>query len=230
MADYVLTENGNIKVKDGKPLVKDGEKEYTIDALGAQQRITDLSAESKGHRTKASERKKALAKFEGIADPAAAITALATVETMGDDHKVDMDKLKTSMTDAWQKKVTDLETKNEGLTGDLFTANVTGKIAASPIIKTTVLPADIFVNTFKKNFKADGSAVDDQGNVILSKENPSVNAGVDEALGVLIANRSDRDSILRATSGGSGSGDAGGGGGGPELSSQDNIKAGLAKL
>ncbi len=197
--EYVLDANGNIVVKDGKPLVKgDDGKEFTIDAIGAQKTITQLHAESAEHRKKAAEYKKVAEAFEGV-DPEAAKTALATVASMGDNHKVEVETLKNSLNKAWQDKYDALQKTNEELQGTLYKATVTAKFATSDVVKKTVLTPDIAATFFGKHFDANGVAKDSAGNTIFSKEKPGEPASFDEALEVLINAYPGKDAILRGS-------------------------------
>lgn len=228
MPEYVMTENGNIKVKDGKPLVKDGDSEYTVDAIGAQTKITELNSEAAKYRKKASERKTELAKFDGIDDPAAALDAVKTVASLGDDHKADLDALKTSMKSGYETKLGDKDQEIADLKTKLFGATVTSKFATSEVIKKTVLTPDIAATFFGKHFKADGTATDAAGNTIYAKERPGEPAEFDEALTTIIDQYPGKASIMKATDGGGGGNPGPGNPGGGDLSSHDNIKAGLA--
>ena len=209
MAEYVLTENGNIKVTDGRPTVKDGDKVYGVDAIGAAATITSLHAESAGHRKEAKEAKGALLKFGNI-DPAEATSALELVASMGDDHKVEVENLKKEMNNTWQSKLAEKDTTIAGLEKQLFGATVTSKFATSEVVKSTVLPPDVAAAVFGSNFKPDGSATDSSGNPIYSKAKPGELAGFEEALQVLIDNYPSKNAILKG-SGANGSGGQGGG-------------------
>ena len=140
-----------------------------------------------------------------------------------------MDKFKTDTTAAWQKKFDVVETENTGLKGKIFESDVVSKIRNSKLIDTTVLPASVFVNTFKGQFQADHSANGWDGKTILSKENPSNNAGADEALSVLLDTHPDRDSLLKS-SGAHGGEHRQDSGGRQAMTSGEKIKSGLASL
>ena len=223
----VLTENGNIKAgKDGKPIyVGDDGKEFEFDVAGAAGRITELNAESAANRKDAN-------KYKKDADTLTATNAdlQSTVDSIGDDNKVEMEKFKTDTTGAWQKKVDELESSNTTLREDIFDHKVVSQIRNSNLIKTTVLPPAIFVNTFKGQFQQDHSAKGWDGRTILSKENPSNNASTDEALQVLLDTHPDRDSLLKASGAHGGEHRNGDGDNyNPKLSSAEKIKAGLAQ-
>lgn len=69
---YVLTENGNIKIKDGLPAVidEDDGEELTIDAISLHIKVPQLQNEAKKRRLEAKEAKKLLEPYEqlGIED------------------------------------------------------------------------------------------------------------------------------------------------------------------
>lgn len=220
---------------DGKPtLIGDDNKEFTIDAIGAQTKITQLSTEAAGYRKKASERGSVLEAIpkDILDNPTAAMDALKTVASMGDDHKADMNKLKTELEGSYSKALADKDTVITGLQDNLFESNVKGKFATSKQVARTVLTPSIAFNTFKDHFSADGSAKDYEGNTIFAKEKPGSAAGIEESLGYLIDNHPEKGDILKG-SGVHGSGSGGGGRdtdtGGEVKTSQQLIKAGLDK-
>jgi hypothetical protein len=229
---YALTENGNIKITDGKPtIIDDDGKEHAVDAIGATKKITDLSAEAAGYRKKAVDRKKALEVF-GDLDHEKARTALATVDSMDDKHKVDLEELKKNINGVWEEKEQGWEKRKGELKADLYKEKVTSKFALSGVVKKTLLTPKIAALTFGGNFKSDGSATYDNGNPILSISNPGDPAPFDEALEILINAHPDKESIWKGSgAGGSGSQGSGSGGGLPtEKTSGEKISSGLAKL
>ncbi len=197
--EYVLDENGNIKVKDGKPLVKgDDGKEFAIDAIGAQKTITGLHSEAAEHRKKASEYKKIVEAFEGI-DASKAKEAIATVASLGDNHKVEVETLKTALNKTWQEKLETTEKTMKELQDKLYKATVTTKFATSEVVKKTILTPDIAAKFFGDHFELDGTAKDSAGNVIYSKERPGEAASFDEALDIIINMYPGKDAILRGS-------------------------------
>jgi len=225
--EYVLTEAGNIKIgPKGSPLVSDDGKEFEIDAINANNRITALVAESNGRRKKLAEMK---AEFESAADNAA--TLQAQVDSLDDKQKLKIEDLKGQINKAWETKEQTWAETEKNLTAQLSEATTGVKFATSKVVAGTVLPPDIAKATFGHHFNPDGTANDANGNTILSASNPGEPAGFDEALGIIINSRADKDSILRASDA-SGSGSAGTGSGdfSAEASSMDNIAAGLSEL
>ena len=104
------------------------------------------------------------------------------------------------------------------------------------------LPADIVQARFGRHFTIQEGRVqakDAAGNVIYSKSNPGAPADFDEALGILVEQYPQRDSILKGTGqsgSGSSSGSGGSGGGAKKtisrtqfnsMSPQDQASAGM---
>ncbi len=227
---YVITENGNIKIgSNGQPtVVGDDEKEYTIDAIGAATRITELNSESADHRKNASKYKK-----ENETLTTQNTDLQTTVDSIDDKNTVKIDELKSEINSAWEGKESAWNDEKKTLTDNLFDSTVGQKFASSAAVKTTILPPSIAKNTYGGFYKPDGSAVDRSGNPIYSKEKPGELATFEESLTILIDTDPDRDSILKG-SGASGSGSStrqnGDGTGTAVKNSQDKIKSGLAKL
>jgi len=226
--EYVLTEAGNIKIgAAGKPLVKDGDKEFEVDAIGANEKITSLVTESNDRRKK-------------IGDLTTEIDALKAtngelttkVDSIDDKNKVEIETLTNNINKIWEEKAQTWETEKKELNGSLFNATTGAKFATSKVAAKLVLPPDIALATFGKSFKPDGTAVDSAGNVLLSRENAGKPAEFDEALSMLIDAYPNKDAILKSEAGGGGGHTAGGGNGGSgeDLSAKDNIKEGLAAL
>lgn len=199
MPKYKLTADGTIEVKDGKPVViGDDGKEYVVDAIGAQDTISKLHAEAAEHRKKSSERGKRLEAFGDI-DPEKAKEALTTVANLSNDHKLEVENLKSGLNKTWQEKYDAKVAENKTLGDSLYKATVTAKFATSEIVKKTVLTPDIAAKVFGENFGFDGTAKDANGNAIYSKTKPGELASFDEALEILIDAYPGKASILRGT-------------------------------
>jgi len=155
--------------------------------------------------------------------------ALATVENFNDKDwmKADkVDKLKADMKESYDAKLAakdqvlnerdnahlEVVGKKDSVIRKLM---VTNKFAQSPFFvgekKKTILPPDIGEDTFGKYYKVeddDGKAVlrayHANGDIINSKLNPGEPAEFEEAMGIIIDEYPNRDSILAASSGGSG--------------------------
>lgn len=227
---YKLTDAGNIVITDGKPtVIEDDGTEIAIDAISAQSRITALNAENKSYRTKAAERKTELEKFTGI-DPIKATEAINTVAAMSDDHKLEVETLKTTLNTTWESKLADKDKEISTLKDDMYNKTVLSNFATSAIIKTTVLPPDIAAATFGKNFQHDGSAVDKAGNVIYSKANPGEPAQFEEAMTMILDQYPDKTAIMKgSTQSGSGSSGSINNNSSAPMTAVENIAAGLAE-
>ena len=224
---YKLTENGNIAIKDGHPVIVDDDgKESTIDALGANEKIKGLVAESNGRR------KKLGAKSQELEEALEKVSTLtAKFDGIDDKNKIKVEELTSSINKIWEGKQAEWEEEKTTLNGNLFNATTGAKFATSKVAKTLVLPADIALATFGKSFKPDGTAIDSAGNVILSTTEPGKPAGFDEALTHLINEYPNKDAILKSNAeGGGGSQQGSGGGYEAEKTAKQNIKEGIAKL
>ncbi len=225
--EYVLTDAGNIKITDGQPTVKDGEKEFGIDAIGAQARITTITTES-------NDRRKALGLLQTEHDALkVASTGLqTTVDGIDDKNKVKIEELKDVINKTWETKQDEWTTEKEGLNAKLFDATVGVNFATSKVISGTVLPPDIAKATFGKHFNPDGTANDASGNPIYSKSKPGEAAGFDEAMEMILDAYPAKDSIMKGSgangSGGHQTGD--GSGGTVDKSAGDKIAAGLKAI
>lgn len=202
---YALDENGNVKLKDGKiVLLDDDGKEVAFDALVANNTISNLHKEAAEHRKKSSERGKIIDKLGDI-DIDAAKEALQTVQSMSQEHKLQVEQLKENLNKTWQDKYQQKEEEAKSLSQKLYDATVTAKFATSEAVKKTILTPDIAAKVFGSHFKEDGTAVDFNGNTIYSMEKPGEAAQFDEALNVILNNYPNKNAILRG-SGANGSG------------------------
>jgi len=226
---YVLDKNGNIMIgPNGQPMVKDGDKKFEIDAIGANKKIADIVAESNDRRKRLGEATTALSAFEDIEDPAAAIKALQTVASMDDDRKAEIEKVTNNINQSWETKQKTWDDEKTVLESKLFDSNVGNNFATSKTVGKTVLSPNIAKATFSNNFKNDGTAVDDAGNQILSVATPGQPAKFDEALTILINSHPDKDSIWKSTVEGGGGYAAGASGGNDTIPEPvDDIKAGI---
>lgn len=207
------------EVQDGKPVYLDGDKELPMDVPAMRDKITSLGTEAKGHREAKEAAEKALKAFEGIADPAAAIKALQTVQNLDDKRLVDageIEKVKAEAIKAVEEKYKPTVEKAETLEKALRQEKIGGNFARSKFIaEKLAVPVPMIEKTFGEHFTLeDGKMVakDANGNAIYSKSRPGELADFDEALETLVEAFPYRDSILKGR-GHSGSGAPGGGGG-----------------
>lgn len=211
------------EVQDGKPVfVGDDGKDVAVDVPATAGTISRLNAEAKGHREAKERAEAALKAFEGIADPAAALKALATIKNLDDKKLVDageVEKVKAEAIKAVEEKYKPTVEKSDKLERELYAERVGGQFARSKFIADKVaVPADMVQATFGRYFKDEGGkavAYGPDGNKVYSRSKPGEPADFDEALEILVGAYPHRDSILKGTGGGSGArGGAGGAGNG----------------
>ncbi|WP_039661854.1 MULTISPECIES: DUF6651 domain-containing protein [Pantoea] len=214
-----LDENGQVVVNDGKPVyVQDDGKEFAFDAPGTLQAISRLNGEAKSHRERAESAEMLLKTFEGIDDPAAALTALETVKNLEDKTLVDageVEKVRTEAVRALEEKYAPIVKERDDLSQKLTAEKIGGSFARSKFIAEKMsIPADLVEARFGSNFQVVGDAVtafDREGNKIFSAVKPGESAGFDEALSILVEHYPYKDQILKGT-GASGGGSGGGNG------------------
>lgn len=218
-----LNDDGSAAVENGMPVyVHTDGKEIAFDAPGTLGTITRLNSEAKNHRIAKETAETSLKAFAGIDDPAAAISALETIKGMDGGKLIEAEGVAEAQSAAIKAAVLGVEEKyapvtedNARLTSELYQERVGGQFARSKFIADKcAIPADIMQSQFGKNFKdEDGKAVgyDNNGNKILSRENPGEAASFDEALEIMVGGYVNKDSILKGTGGGSGAQAANGG-------------------
>ena len=164
----------------------------------------------------------------GDIDPAAAKNALSTVanlEQLDKDKNVEIEKVKEGVAESYKSKIKDIDAAHEQkiavAAGSLKQKDqvirnllIRGAFDRSEFIRDqTVLTADIAYDSFGKFFRIeeDGDqvkvfALDRSGEKIFSKANPGEYAPPEEAIGLIINDYPQKDSITRTKSGGSGAG------------------------
>jgi len=227
--NYVLDENGNIKIgKNGQPLVKGADgKEYELDAIGNAAKLETVTKESNERRKKLSEVTADLEKASGDNK-----SLQQQVDAIDDKSKVKINELKDEINSAWADKEKAWNNEKAEMENKLFDATTGVKFATSEVVKGLVLPPDIAKSTFGEFFKADGTAIDANGNPLYSKEKPGEYAEFDEALTMLVDARPDKDSLLKASGASGGGGHKSGEGEGftENKTSLQNISEGLKSL
>lgn len=205
MPKYVLTKNGNIKIgKDGNPLIKKDGKEYEINAIGAQEKIDKLVSESNERRKKSGKYKTKLEETEKERDE-----LKTKYDSLDSDVKKQIEKVEAGVNSRWEEKQKSWEDEKLKFNEKMFELEVGSKFPTSKILQKTILTPAIAKSYYSKNFiNKDGEivGVDNNGNVIYSKQNPGKKANFEEVLEALIDNDPDKDNILKA-----GSSDGGGG-------------------
>lgn len=237
MPKYKMTDDGKgIAINDnGLPIIiADDGSETGVDAIHLVGKILEVNNEAKKHRLNAEEATEKLAKFTGIEDPEAAITAMETVKNLDAKQLVDAGEAKKVKDQAvaetkkvYEDRLADSQGVVDGLQSQVFTLMVSDKFKSSKVIGTTVLPPDVAEAYFGKNFKVEekngktvvvGYMGDDP---IYSKERPGELATFEEALGTVIDQYPMKNDILKGSGGhGSGKPANGGGGGGEKIISR----------
>lgn len=218
-----LDAQGQVVVTDGKPVyVDDKGADIVFDVVGTVASIARLNSEAKSHREGKEAAEKKLLAFEGITDPAAAKLALQTVANLDSKKLVDageVEKVRQEAIKAVKAEFEPIVLERDQLRTSLYDEKIGGAFARSPLIvgdkAVLAIPADIVQARFGRHFSIQEGRVqakDAAGNVIYSKSNPGAPADFDEALGILVEQYPQRDSILRGT-GSSGSGSSSGSGG-----------------
>lgn len=248
----ILDEKGRIAYVDDT----DG-KELFLDPISMYSKISDLNKENQNHRKKNEEIVSKFKIFESIEDvekwKEEADKALSTIANFNDKDWMKAEKveqLKREMAAAYEDKIKaagnaygekekaykDIVDKLNSQIRNLLISN---KFAVSKYFNggdqsVTILPANIAEDHFGKYFKVeeiDGrptvKAYYSNGDVVHSREKPGEIADFEEAIGLIIDKYPGKDSILRASSGGSG---AGGGEGSQNSGSElDKLQRELAE-
>lgn len=235
--DYVLDENGNIKIgPNGKPLVKGSDgKEFEIDAIGQNQKLIETMAEAKGYRKEKAVLKAQLEAIPEVIreDP----SKFVSIESVDSKTKEGIEKIKNDLESSYTKAVTEKDSKIKTLEGQLFSEKVSTKFATTSSLEGTIFnkTRSVAEKFLKDHFTVDeeGSlvGVGNDGKTIYSRESPGTPAGFDECVATIIDTHPDRDSFLAASGqkgGGSPPGDRSGGEGNA-TSSVGRIAAGLAE-
>jgi hypothetical protein len=227
-----IDENGNVVIKDGKPVyIKDDGSEIAIDINQTNQTISRLNAEAKSHREAKETAEAELKKFEGL-EPEAAREAIETTKKIDQKKLIDagkVDEVRAEVTKSYDAKLAeqkklydDINTRYEHtVRSNAFTRSkfITDKIA---------VPPDMIEAAFGNHFKieADGSLrAYVNGQPIYSPDRPGEIATFDEALSELVKQYPHRDQILKGGGhSGSGSLPSGGGGGRATYTRADYVK------
>lgn len=218
-----LDANGNAVLQDGHPVyVHPDGKEIPFDAPAAVAKISALNGEAKGHRERAEKAEGQMKAFEGIADPAAAIKALATIKNLDDKKLVDageVEKVKAEAIKAVRAEFEPVVKERDTLKGQLDSHLIGGAFSRSKFIAEKFAapgPAGVEVAQalFGNRLKVeDGKVVgyDGQGNKLYSRAKPGDLADADEAIELIVDAYPHKAHILKGT-GASGGGATGGGG------------------
>lgn len=212
-----LDDQGHVVVQDGKPVyIHDDGKEVPFDAAGTVNTISRLNGEAKSHRERAEAAEGTLKGFEGIADPAAAIKALATVKNLDDKKLVDageVERVKSEAVKAFEERYAPVVKENESLKGQLNSHLIGGAFSSSKFIAEKFAaegPAGVEIARalFGNSLKVEEGKVvgyDANGQKLFSRARPGELATADEAIELLVDSYPHKAHILKA-SGANGSG------------------------
>lgn len=220
-----LDANGNVVVQDGKPVyVHDDGREVAFDAPATVATITRLNGESKTHRERAESAEAKAKLYDGIDDPAAAKKALEIVKNLDDKKLVDageVERVKAEAIKAVEEKYKPVIDERDRLVGDLRKEKIGGSFARSKFVSENLtIPPDFVEARFGSHFELENGKVVAKfanGEKIYSRARPGELADFDEALSELVGQYSQKDQILKGSSGsggGAGGGQGGGNGGG----------------
>lgn len=222
---FKYDEAGNIAVQDvnGKKLpvfISADGKEAPFDGDSTVTTISRLNGEAKGHRERAEAAESTLKAFEGIADPAAAIKALATVKNLDDKKLVDageVEKVKAEAIKSVEEKYAPVVKKAGDLEAQLNTHLIGGAFSRSKFIAEKFAaegPAGVEIAQalFASRFKVEEGKVvayDASGGKIYSRTRHGELADAEEAIEIMVDTYPHKAHILKG-SGASGGGSSGG--------------------
>jgi hypothetical protein len=218
-----LDANGNAVLQDGKPVyMKDDGSEVAFDAAGTVNSLAALRHEAKTHREAKEAAEAAVAKYSGIADPAAALAAMDTVSKLDQKKLIEageVDRVKAEISKAFETKLTEATTKAQQFEQQLYAEKVGGAFSRSKLIaEKLAIPPDMVEARFGNSFTIEEGKIvakDANGNKLYSPSNPGELANFDEALDLLVGAYPYKDQILKgsgASGGGAGQSNAGAGG------------------
>lgn len=226
MKPVIVEVDGNKYVKlsdDGKAVFNVDGKEIGVDVEALNANLTNTMAEAKSHRLAKEEALTTLKTFEGI-DPSKAKEALDKVKGLSDKDLIDAgeaERVRNEAIAATEEKYKPIVEENGTLKGRLSDSIIGGLFSGSEFIgENLAVPADMLRSTFGKRFRLEDdnrvTALDDNGNPLLSKKSPGSHASFDEAIEIMVDAYPHKKSILKGAnqdgSGGEG-GDGGGNGG-----------------
>lgn len=231
-----LDANGNVVVQDGKPVyVHDDGREVAFDAPATVATITRLNGESKTHRERAESAEAKAKLYDGIDDPAAAKKALEILKNLDDKKLVDageVERVKAEAIKAVEEKYKPVIDERDRLVGDLRKEKIGGSFARSKFVSENLtIPPDFVEARFGSHFELENGKVVAKfanGEKIYSRARPGELADFDEALSELVGQYSQKDQILKGSSGsggGAGGGQGGGNGGGKKSMKRSDFES-----
>lgn len=197
MEDGVMSLDGN-----GNPIwIGEGGAEMSVQ----HDTIARLSREAKGHRERAEAAEAAAKRFEGIADPAAALKALETVGKLDAKQLIDagqVDQVKAEITKQYEQRLADQQKALDEATNGMKQMRLENAFKGSDFIRDNIaVPLDFFQAAFKERFKDENGtlvAYGPDGNPVYSKKSVGELASFDEALSLMVENHPQKELILKA--------------------------------
>lgn len=218
-----------IEVKDGNPVwIGEDGKESPHDAGAVLKRLTEVTGESIGRKTKIRELETKLEPFAGIEDPDKflddAKKAIATVKNLDDKQLVDAGKvaeikrdLETKLEESQKTFAAELKKRDDLIaskTQAIESREIKGVFDRSSFItEKTILTPTFAFDHFKRNFKVSEDenglsviAVRNDGKEIFSSDPKRAGkyASPEEAIEILISEHPDKEKLLRGGNPGSG--------------------------
>lgn len=229
-------------------------KDIEVDVPSLFTKITEVSAEAKGHRKDKGALKEKFKLFDGIENleewKEEVEKAVETVNNFDDKKLVDagkVEEIKRQIKEVHTEEIVNLHKSYElsGVEKDqvikgkdvtIYKLMVSSKFAQSPFFSgenpKSTLPPEIAETYFGKNYKVEDDGKGElrttgykkDGTPIYSRENPGELAEFNEALEVIISEYPYKDRILRSSGAGSGAG------GGSGAGADTGVDAQIAKL
>lgn len=208
--------DGVVEMRDGNPVYIDNKGEEKTIEFNA---ISTMIGENRQYRQRAQDAETKLKEFEGI-DAGSARDAIEKLSKIDEKTLVDagkVDEVRAEIEKRYKDQLTASQTENSDLKNRVNSMALDNAFNSSKFITERVaLAPDLMRKAFESNFKVeDGKVIpyNNNGETIYSNENIGQVATFDEAVSILINQRSDKDKLLLANSGrGSGSSGAAGGG------------------
>lgn len=215
-----LDENGNVVVKDGKPVYEtDDGKEFVADVPDMHSKMTSLGRENKQYREQNAELKK-ITDTLGDVDPKEAVEALDKIKTIDTGKLTDAEEVNRRISEvkaAYEPKLTEAQKEAQRWREAHDSEKLTNAFATSKFVSGNIaVPVGMIQKEFGGNFKIENGKIvpyDSNGNMIFSHSKPSEPATFDEAIETLVNQYPHKDAILKSTGhsgGGNGTGNPGG--------------------
>lgn len=204
-----------IEMKDGNPVWVNADGTETT--YGSDT-ITRLNGEAANNRKRYETAEAKLEAFKDIADPKAAIEALATVKDIKQGDllaKGEVERVRKEISDSVKSELDSAKAEAVTARGEADSLRLETAFNGSKFIADKIaVPLDMVRSTFGDRFKVEAGkvyAVDANGQKLLSKAQHGEYASFDEAFEMIVEQYPAKDAILK---GGNQQGSGNGGGGG----------------